>query len=82
MAHMDQTSCLTAEQLVTKYGAGNRRGMNSDIQNCLVLNGVSTPGFAGPLIKMEMAGEYYYMSSRNNKVGVRYVFASIDRYVY
>jgi hypothetical protein len=75
MAMLDQTDCLTYEELLTKDG-GNEGTVKADVQNCMKLNAASEY-FDGGLIQMNMTGEFYYMSSRNNNFSNRGQKASI-----
>jgi len=66
MAMLDQTNCLTYEQLLAKNG-GNAGDAEADVQNCMKLN-AAPAYFDGGLVKMNTSNGdgYFYMSSRNN----------------
>jgi len=69
MAMLDQTDCLTYEELLAKNG-GNQNAAEQDIQNCMKLNG-APKYFDGGLVRMNTTGDFYYMSSRNNNFSNR-----------
>jgi hypothetical protein len=69
MAMLDQTDCLTYEELLTKNG-GNAGNAEADVQNCMKLN-AAPQYFDGGLVRMNLTGEFYYMSSRNNNFSNR-----------
>jgi hypothetical protein len=69
MAMLDQTDCLTYEELLTKNG-GDNNGAEQDIQNCMKLN-AAPKYFDGGLVRMNTTGDFYYMSSRNNNFSNR-----------
>jgi len=64
MASLGQTNCLTYEELKAKH-PNNNNAQETDVQNCMKLNSASQY-FDGGLIKMNVTGTFYYMSSRNN----------------
>eukprot|EP01092_Planopodium_desertum_P002011 TRINITY_DN1321_c0_g1_i1.p1 TRINITY_DN1321_c0_g1~~TRINITY_DN1321_c0_g1_i1.p1 ORF type:complete len:599 (-),score=162.06 TRINITY_DN1321_c0_g1_i1:64-1860(-) len=68
-ANLDQTNCLTYEELLAKHGAVNNN-FEQDVQNCMKLN-AAEPYFDGGLIQMNRAGNFHYMSSRNNNFSNR-----------
>ena len=68
-AYLNQTSCLSAEELNQKY-SGNFDAIQNDPQNCLVLNGVNSPYFDGGLFQMNRSQTYHFISSRNNNFGI------------
>lgn len=70
MAHLDQTGCLTQQQLLdaNNNNAGNAK---KDKRNCMKLNAAPTPYFDGGLVQMNKTGTFYYMSSRNNNFSNR-----------
>jgi hypothetical protein len=75
-ANLDQSNCLTYEQLLEKHGAVNNN-FEQDVQNCMKLN-AAEPYFDGGLIQMNRAGNFYYMSSRNNNFSNRGQKAQIN----
>lgn len=65
MALLNQTNCLTYQQLVT-LGVDPE----SDVRNCGLLNAASNY-FDGGLHSLNTVGTYYFMSTRNNKPAFR-----------
>jgi hypothetical protein len=70
MAMLDQTGCLTYQQLLARNN-NNEDDAKQDRLNCMKLNAAPTPYFDGGLIKMNKTGTFYYMSSRNNNFSNR-----------
>jgi len=68
-AYLDQTNCLTYEELLAKHGTVNN-DFEQDVQNCMKLN-AAEPYFDGGLIQMNRVGDFKYMSSRNNNFSNR-----------
>eukprot|EP01115_Flamella_aegyptia_P011225 TRINITY_DN515_c0_g1_i2.p1 TRINITY_DN515_c0_g1~~TRINITY_DN515_c0_g1_i2.p1 ORF type:complete len:570 (-),score=301.02 TRINITY_DN515_c0_g1_i2:61-1770(-) len=69
MAFLDQTGCLTYEELLAKNN-NNNNNAEQDVQNCMKLNAASQY-FDGGVLKMNKTGTFYYMSSRNNNFSNR-----------
>jgi hypothetical protein len=69
MAMLDQTDCLSYEELLAKNN-NNENNVETDVQNCMKLNAASQY-FDGGLIRMNLTGDFYYMSSRNNNFSNR-----------
>jgi hypothetical protein len=69
MAMLDQTDCLSYEELLVKT-QNNQNNAEQDIQNCMKLNGAPAY-FDGGLVRMNTTGDFYYMSSRNNNFSNR-----------
>jgi hypothetical protein len=63
-AFLDQSNCLSYEDLLAKNN-GNNGDAEDDVQNCMLLNAAS-PYFDGGLVHMNLTGDFYYMSTRNN----------------
>jgi hypothetical protein len=70
MSQLGQTGCLTYDDLAKK-NANNQNAIEQDKQNCMKLNAAPTPYFDGGLIRMNLTGSFYYMSSRNNNFSNR-----------
>jgi hypothetical protein len=70
MALLDQTGCLTYDQLLARNN-NNANAAKQDKLNCMKLNAAPTGYFNGGLIKMNLTGTFYYMSSRNNNFSNR-----------
>jgi hypothetical protein len=70
MSQLGQTGCLTYEDLAKK-NANNENNIEQDKANCMKLNAAPTPYFDGGLIRMNLTGTFYYMSSRNNNFSNR-----------
>jgi hypothetical protein len=70
MALLDQTGCLTYDQLLARNN-NNENAAKQDKLNCMKLNAAPTGYFNGGLIKMNLTGTFYYMSSRNNNFSNR-----------
>ncbi len=76
----DTTKCLTYAALLTKDN-NNQNTVDQDSQNCMKLNygaeaGATPKGFDGRyfdggLVKMNLTGNFYFMSSRNNNFSNR-----------
>jgi hypothetical protein len=64
MAMLDQTDCLTYEELLAKNN-NNENDVEQDVQNCMKLNAADRY-FDGGLVRFNKTGNFYYMSSRNN----------------
>jgi len=69
MAMIDQTNCLTYEQLAAKNG-NNNNAIEEDVQNCMKLN-AAKPYFNGGIFRMNRTGEWSYMCTRNNNFSNR-----------
>jgi hypothetical protein len=69
MAMLDQTDCLTYEELLAKNN-NNENAVETDIQNCMKLN-AANQYFDGGLVRMNLTGDFFYMSSRNNNFSNR-----------
>jgi hypothetical protein len=73
MAFLDQTNCLTKEQLEAKF-PNDENSQKTDPQNCMKLNAASQY-FDGGAIRMNKTTPdnkpFYYMSSRNNNFSNR-----------
>jgi len=69
MAMLDQTDCLSYEELLTKNN-NNQNNAEQDVQNCMKLN-AAPQYFDGGLVRMNLTGDFYYMSSRNNNFSNR-----------
>merc|ERR1711981_749176 len=74
-AFLDQTGCLTYEELLNIHGDVNA-AFEEDPQNCMKLN-AAEPYFDGGLVKMTNSGKYNYTSTRNNNFTNRSQKASI-----
>jgi hypothetical protein len=70
MALLDQTGCLTYQQLLARNN-NDANAAKQDKLNCMKLNAAPTGYFNGGLIKMNLTGTFYYMSSRNNNFSNR-----------
>jgi len=76
MAFLDQnpSNCLTYAALLAANN-NNANNAETDVRNCMKLNGQPTPYFDGGAIRMNLTtGEttpFYYMSSRNNNFSNR-----------
>jgi len=70
MAYLDQTNCLTFDQLMAKHN-NNENDVKTDTQNCMKLNAATSPYFNGGLQRMSLASNFYYMSTRNNNFSNR-----------
>jgi len=57
--------CYTLAQLNAKHGNDNN-AKQQDVQNCAVLNANGANYFDGGVVRMQKAGTFYYMSSRQN----------------
>jgi len=64
MAMLDQTDCLSQEELLAKND-NNQNDAEQDVQNCMKLNAASQY-FDGGLVRMNLTGDFYYVSTRNN----------------
>jgi hypothetical protein len=73
MAFLDQTGCLTMDELETKH-PNDENGQEQDVYNCMKLNAASQY-FDGGAIRMNKTTPdnkpFYYMSSRNNNFSNR-----------
>lgn len=69
MAMIDQTDCLTYDQLAAKNG-NNNNNIEQDVQNCMKLN-AAEPYFDGGIYRMNKTGEWSYFSTRNNNFSNR-----------
>jgi hypothetical protein len=65
----DPTKCKTYEQLLAQNN-NNQNNAEQDVQNCMLLNAAGEY-FDGGLVKMENAGTFYYMSTRNHNFSNR-----------
>jgi len=69
MAMLDQKDCLSYEELLAKNN-NNENNVEQDVQNCMKLN-AAEQYFDGGLVRMNITGEFFYMSSRNNNFSNR-----------
>jgi len=69
MSQLGQTGCLSYTDLATK-NANNQNNIEQDVANCMKLN-AAPAYFDGGLIRMNLTGTFYYMSSRNNNFSNR-----------
>jgi hypothetical protein len=69
MAFVNQSNCLTLEQLREKNG-NNDNAIEQDVQNCMKLN-AGPPYFDGNVHRMNKTGVFHYMGSRNNNFSNR-----------
>jgi len=63
LALLNQTDCLTLKEL---YAIKDINQRERDPRNCAKLNAARTPYADGGLVRMERAGTFRYMSTRNN----------------
>jgi len=69
MSMLGQTGCLTYADLAKKNN-NNQNNIEQDKANCMKLN-AAAPYFDGGLVRMNLTGTFYYMSSRNNNFSNR-----------
>jgi hypothetical protein len=70
MASLGQTDCYDYEKLKQIHGENNENAIETDDHNCMKLN-AAPAYFDGGLIRVNLTGEFHYMSSRNNNFSNR-----------